>query len=227
CVVVSAPSQDAEVCSVIEAECAKLQVPLRVPEAEDVRVLWQTLKENHMDYGGYEVSLRMPGVHQAENAAVAIEAALALCDLGYTITDEAILAGLAKTKLPARIELVCTDPLTVIDGAHNPNGIATLAKTLREAKQPLMTGIIGMMRDKDVSALAALTPQFDCVYTVPACADARSFTPDELAAHCAAYFKQVEATPDLAAALKRAKQRGRGICICGSLYLAGEAEKFY
>lgn len=225
CVAVSAPEQLPEVKNIIEAACAEQQIALRCPEPEDITLRWQIAGENRIDYGGYTVGLQMPGAHQAQNAAVAVEAALALCDAGYEISDEAILAGLEKVKLPARIEIVRRNPLLIIDGAHNPDGIATLAATLKAMKLPELTGIIGMMRDKDVSALAALSDCFELVYTVPSEEGERAMPPEELAEKCRRYFRHVEPRATLAEALHDAEQQENGVCICGSLYLAGQAEK--
>ena len=43
---------------------------------------------------------------RAYNAAVVVEAALALCEKGFDISDEAILGGIAGARFPARIPLV-------------------------------------------------------------------------------------------------------------------------
>lgn len=225
CVAVSAPEQLPEVQAVIEAACAAQNIPLRCPDPADITLHWQIAGENRIDYGGYTVGLQMPGAHQAQNAAVAVEAALALCEVGYDISDEAILAGLEKVKLPARIEIARRDPLVIIDGAHNPDGIATLAKTLHSMKVPPMTGIIGMMRDKDVGALAALSDCFECVYTVPSEEGERAMPPEELAEKCRRYFIRTEPRATLAEALCDAQRHENGVCICGSLYLAGQAKK--
>lgn len=226
CTVVSAPEQLPGVQAIVEQRVRQLGITLRQPEKEDIRVLWSTLRENHIDYGGYEVSLKMPGAHQAANAAVAVEAALALCDRGFSISDEAILAGLAAARLPGRIEMLRYDPLFVVDGSHNPAGGAALAATLQAAKVTPLVGVIGMMKDKDADHyLQALAGCFSQVYTVPACEDSRSMDPDALAQICGRRFAHVQAMPTLEAALAAAGKRA--VCVCGSLYLAGQAKKFY
>lgn len=228
CTVVSAPGQPAQVQRMIEASAKKQNLPLRIPQAEDIHLLWSTLRETHVDYGGYEVSLKLAGAHQAANAAVAVETALALCERGYDIGDDAILEGLAAARLPGRIQLLRWDPLLVVDGAHNPAGMAALAAALKAAKVTPVTAIIGMMADKQINeCLKALKGCFDCVYTVPADDSPRAMDPDQLAVCASEHFRHVEAKASLAEAVNAAEQTGRGICICGSLYLAGQAEKFF
>lgn len=228
CTVVCAPTQLPTVQTVIETAAKKQKLPLRVPQVEDIHLLWSTLRENHIDYGGYEVSLKLPGAHQAANAAVAIETALALCDQDFEISDEAILTGLSSARLPARIEMVSYDPLVLIDGAHNPSGGAALAQTLTVARATPVTAILGMMADKDAAAyLKELAGCFDCVYTVPADDGSRCMSPDALALICSEYFRHVEAKNSFEEAVEAARKRAHGLCVCGSFYLAGQAEKFF
>ena len=228
CTAVIAADQPEEAWQVIEKRAAALGVPVRRPEKEDIRVLWSTLRENHIDYGGYEVSLRLAGAHQAGNAAMAVEAALALCDQGFEIDDEAILEGLAAARMPARIEMMRFDPLYIIDGSHNPGGGEALAAALKGAKAEGLTAIIGMMGDKDVGKyLDTLKGCFGQVYTVPACDMPRAMHPDLLARLCAERFARVEAKNSFEEAFAAAEKRGAGICVCGSFYLAGYARGLY
>ena len=225
CVAVSYPGQRPEAAAVIAARCQALGVPLRLPEPEDIKLLWETLRENHVDYGGYEVRLRLHGSHQAANCAMAVEAALGLCDLGWEISDEAILAGLEKAALPARIEVLRLQPPLIVDGAHNPDSAAALAALLKATKTPPLTAVLGMLRGKDTEGvLSALEGCFDQIYTV-APDTPRAIAADELALAAAKHFRRVEACASLPQALKRAEDRGRGTCVCGSFYLAGEARR--
>ncbi|MBC5581570.1 bifunctional folylpolyglutamate synthase/dihydrofolate synthase [Anaerofilum sp. BX8] len=225
CVAVSYPGQRPGAAAVIARRCKELGVPLRLPEPQDVKLLWETLRENHVDYGGYAVRLRLHGSHQAANCAVAIEAALGLCDQGYDIPDEAILAGLEQASLPARAEVLSLHPPVLLDGAHNPDSAAALAALLKGTKTPPITGVLGMLKGKDAQAvLKALEGCFDQVYTA-APDTPRAVSADLLAAAASEHFPRVEACGSLAQALALAQKRGRGFCVCGSFYLAGEARR--
>ncbi len=225
CTVVSYPGQRPEAERVIRKRCKAMGLPLRCPEPEDITLLWETLRENHLDYGGYTVRLRLHGGHQGGNCAMAVEAALALCDQGFEIPDEAILAGLERAMLPARAEVLQLDPPVLLDGAHNPDSAAALAALLKATKTPPLTGVIGVMADKDAAGvLAALEGCFDQVYTV-APESPRALDADQLAMMASEHFRRVEAVRDLATALQKAQARGRGFCICGSFYLAGQARQ--
>ncbi|WP_110111508.1 folylpolyglutamate synthase/dihydrofolate synthase family protein [Bacillus sp. CGMCC 1.16541] len=78
-----------------------------------------------------KLELSMLGYHQVKNASLATTAALYLRKQGAQIEDEHIYRGLRQTKWQGRFEQVRTDPLTIIDGAHNPEGVESLLSTLR------------------------------------------------------------------------------------------------
>lgn len=73
------------------------------------------------------VKSRMLGGYQKENASCAIECALAL-----GIDKRYILSGIYNAKNPGRFEILSKKPLIVFDGAHNQNGIESMAKTLNK-----------------------------------------------------------------------------------------------
>ncbi|MCU0641701.1 MAG: bifunctional folylpolyglutamate synthase/dihydrofolate synthase [Candidatus Margulisbacteria bacterium] len=68
------------------------------------------------------------GDHQKINAACAV-VAVRLADI--KVDKETILRGLTKVKWPARFQIVKKEPLTIVDGAHNPAGARVLAAALR------------------------------------------------------------------------------------------------
>lgn len=225
-VVVSYPQQLPGVDCVIRDGCAALDLPLLVPEVQDIRLLDSNLLQNRVDYGGYEVELPMKGHWQANHMAMAIEAALALWRQGLAIEDEAILQGLAQARLPARMELLSLRPLVLLDGGHNPDGVDALAGMLERSGLPKMHAVIGMMRDKACQEmLRRLSDCFDVVYTV-APQNPRALPAEQLAEMAAPFFDEVYAAPTVPQALEAA-MRGvggkKGLCVCGSLYLAGEA----
>ena len=111
CIAVSYPAQPARAQRVVEAAAQRLGCELVTPDPEDVHRRRGLPFENRMEYGGYEVVLPFPGRHQAMNASMAIEIALALWRKGYEITDEQIIAGLEQASFPARIEVLRRQPL--------------------------------------------------------------------------------------------------------------------
>lgn len=226
CIAVTYPVQEKEALQAIAAACIREKADLVAPEAEDIHLRRGGLFENRMEYGGYEVNLALPGAHQACNAAMAIEIALALWRQGLDIPDEAILEGLEATRFPARIEVLHSQPLILLDGSHNPAGAAALAATLGAQKLPQKpAAVLGVLADKAAAEmLRALGDSFSTIYAVtPDCP--RAMSADELARLASQELPEVPVYPcaDLGQALDTALGLPQGAVVCGSLYLAAQA----
>ena len=226
CIAVTYPVQEKEALQAIAAACIREKADLVAPEAEDIHLRRGGLFENRLEYGGYEVNLALPGAHQACNAAMAIEIALALWRQGLDIPDDAILEGLEATRFPARIEVLRQQPLVLLDGSHNPAGAAALAATLGGQKLPQKpAAVLGILADKAAAEmLRALGDSFSTIYAVtPDCP--RAMSADELARLASQELPEVPAYPcaDLGQALDTALGLPQGAVVCGSLYLAAQA----
>lgn len=226
CIAVTYPVQEKGALQAIAAACIREKADLAAPEAEDIHLRRGGLFENRLEYGGYEVNLALPGAHQACNAAMAIEIALALWRQGMDIPDEAILEGLETTRFPARIEVLRGEPLVLLDGSHNPAGAAALAATLKAQKLPQKpVAVLGVLADKAVAEmLRALGDCFSTIYAVtPDCP--RAMSAEALAELAARELPEVPVYPcaDLDEALNTALGLPQGAVVCGSLYLAAQA----
>ena len=86
---VAYPAQPREAMDAITLCAQQAGCPLRVPEQEDLHIYKSAPFENRVNYGGYDLAVPFPGRHQALNAAVVVEAALALDESGrFSIPDE-------------------------------------------------------------------------------------------------------------------------------------------
>ena len=113
---------------------AEAHTSIITPDKDDLTLLRGKRLENRIDYGGYRAALGLPGTHQANHAAMAVEIALALWrEFGYDISDDAIPRGPCRRRMPARIEVLRRHPLLLLDGCHNPDGAKMLAATLTRA----------------------------------------------------------------------------------------------
>ena len=177
-VVVNYPDQPAEAMGPILTAAAEAHTSIITPDKDDLTLLRGKRLENRIDYGGYRAALGLPGTHQANHAAMAVEIALVLWrEFGYDISDDAILQGLADARMPARIEVLRRHPLLLLDGCHNPDGAKMLAATLTRADfEENLVGVLGVLADKDYKdMLSDLAPCFAKVYTVtPNCPRALS-----------------------------------------------------
>jgi dihydrofolate synthase / folylpolyglutamate synthase len=105
------------------------------------------------------------GANQLLNAAGAI-AALESLRSRLPVSAQAIRNGLATVELPGRFQIVPGQPALVLDVAHNPQSVATLALNLDAMGfYPRTLAVFGAMRDKDIAALlAAMAPLVDDWY---------------------------------------------------------------
>ncbi|MGH8924166.1 MAG: bifunctional folylpolyglutamate synthase/dihydrofolate synthase [Acidimicrobiia bacterium] len=175
--------------------------------------------------GDYDdLFLPLLGRHQVVNMTVAIAACEAL--LGRALDADALRHGLESVTSPGRLEPIASNPLVVIDGAHNPQGFASLARALDESFEPRRWVLLfAAMKEKDISAmLRELTGRTHAAIVTSSGAD-RSFPPEDLAVivgevlaiEAQAYLEPEEA---LAAARRLAGSEG-GVVVAGSLYLVG------
>ncbi|WP_435345287.1 dihydropteroate synthase [Haloarchaeobius sp. HRN-SO-5] len=119
--------------------------------------------EGEDDDGTWRVESRVPtlGAHQAVNAGIA-------CTLARQVAgvDETTLArGLRNAHWPGRFEVLGDAPLTVLDGAHNPDACARLAETLDEFDYDGLHLVFGAMHDKAHREMASALPTPEAVYT--------------------------------------------------------------
>ena len=228
-VVVNYPDQPAEAMGPILTAAAEAHTSIITPDKDDLTLLRGKRLENRIDYGGYRAALGLPGTHQANHAAMAVEIALALWrEFGYDISDDAILQGLADARMPARIKVLRRHPLLLLDGCHNPDGAKMLAATLTRADfEENLVGVLGVLADKDYKdMLSDLAPCFAKVYTVtPNCP--RALSAEELQKE-ARFHTDAEAADSVADAIRKAvdyadENNLAGVVVCGSLYLAAEA----
>ncbi len=198
------------------------------------------LEENRPAVGGRQVSVRTPrahyedvyvslfGAHQGQNAALAIAAFEALVD--QELGDD-VLGALGDVTVPARFEVVARQPLVVVDGAHNPDGLAASAETLADQFTVLgqVTWVVGMMRDKDPDAMldAIEASGARCDLLVCCAPDwPRALPAAELAAAARNRGIDAETAGDVSEAVDRALALSTdedAVVVTGSLYTAGAA----
>lgn len=100
------------------------------------------------------LSLSLPGQYQTRNAMAVLDVLDRLIEKDWNIPDDAVCAGLSKVRWPGRFELVSTDPMIIVDGAHNPNGVEALSESIRTCLAGKnITFVMGVMADKDYSEM--------------------------------------------------------------------------
>ena len=164
------------------------------------------------------------GEHQRLNAALAA-ATVELLGAKIPVTEATIRAGLAKVSWPGRFQMIRQSGgrTLVLDGAHNSDGVETLAAALQaHFPNEKPTLILGVLADKDWRRMCAqMTPLASRVLTVPMNSD-RGASAADLAAVCREQLPQAtEACRSLSEALSKSANDAL-VVVAGSLYLVGE-----
>ncbi len=172
------------------------------------------------------VAVKAPlrGDFQVANIATAVAVCDALRESGVRIDTDALLRGCASVRWQGRMDWIEGDPPILIDGAHNPAGMAAMVSSARDLiGSRHCVAVFAAMRNKDVRSMATGLRELtdDIVVTAPAVE--RAAPPEDLAL---LFDPPPAITRDVASAVALARRRAGHdgvVVVCGSLYLAGEA----
>jgi dihydrofolate synthase / folylpolyglutamate synthase len=217
--------------AVIEEAAERQHIPL-LRLGQEVTVLpldkeWAGVEASVTTPAGTYERLRVPllGMHQAENAAIAVAALDALRSRGWDISNGALRDGLARTRWSGRLEVIARNPIVLVDGAHNPAGLARAVDTVAGlATGRSLVVVFGAMRDKDLPAMVGQLKRLGAPVIFAPIDWHRAASPFQLAEQFQGEIEAEVGRP-LSSALARARQRvgKHGIVfVCGSLYLVGE-----
>ena len=180
--------------------------------------------QNHMvKYS--QIVLPLSGTYQIQNCITVLNACAILQKNGISLSQSAILEGIANTKWSGRMEFIQQKPLLLLDGAHNVDGITKLAQTLPlYTKNKKITLLLGILQDK---AFEAMIEKILPLVHQTVCTETRSHRKTDVSILkniAATYQKPVFAEPNVEKAFALTKQitdEQDIILCCGSLYLVG------
>jgi dihydrofolate synthase/folylpolyglutamate synthase len=226
----------ADVLSVIAEEAAPFEAGVKALE-RDFRV-----DENRTAFGGrylsmhtsargYEgVFLPLHGSHQGVNAAAALEAVVNFLpdsSLGADVVTE----GMAAAFVPGRLEALRAEDdagaPTVLDVAHNPDGMSALiGSLLEEFAFDRILFVLGILGDKDYRGMLTELTRVPCDIIATQAKSVRSVPLNELVQVAEELGLPCTTIDDVGDAVKAALTTARStdlVCITGSHYVVGEA----
>src|SRR5205807_7731279 len=104
------------------------------------------------------------GVHQAENATLALATLELLRERGYAWNEETLRRGMKAIHWPARIQTIGHNPTIIVDGAHNIDSMHKLLQTLHSTFSPHhLIIVLSMNRDKDLAGIVQILADVDSV----------------------------------------------------------------
>ena len=222
--VISAP-QEAEAGQVIRKKCEEAGADLQEIGKD---IVFQK------DKGDFSVKTRLTeyihlktnllGDHQVVNASVAVGVVEALKPFGFDIGASAIRDGLAKTVWPGRCEVICRDPLIILDGAQNIASAQILKKAIKENfKYQKLILVLGISKDKDIKGICDQLRELADEVIVTKADNTRAIEPETLACHFK--DKPVRMTHTVREAkilAQRIAHKEDLIVVTGSLFVVGE-----
>lgn len=118
-----------------------------------------------------DVTVSLAGRYQIDNACTALCVLEVLRrECGVALDKRAVTEGLAAARHAARLEKICDDPLIIIDGAHNAEGMEAFCQSIKpfiKGQRTLLT--LGILKDKELTKMlgSALSLGVDLALSEP------------------------------------------------------------
>ncbi len=179
-----------------------------------------SVKENH--FFSYEDTIyEIPTIalYQYHNASLAL---LASKMLGVDIKDTFVKEALRNSFWKGRFEKVHEDPVVMIDGAHNEEGIRALCESMQVLKKPIYC-VFSALKDKEVHKMSSILKRNSDVLIITQFENERADTVDDL------YVDGCIVEKDYRIAIQKAMQQCQNgtVVITGSLYFISIVRNYY
>ena len=173
------------------------------------------------DYGNVkDVALFGKARYQSRNAALAIEVCLYLQRQGHLrLTEAQLRAGLHQAVWIGRFETISKEPLIILDGAHNADGIHALCETLKQMEDVQV--LFSVLKDKNFEAmLQELETVCGEILVVP------FYNERALDVRLLEGRKHIHLMESYERAIPHALQKVKPLVITGSLYFISDVRKY-
>lgn len=147
--------QSTSVHRVVSDICKEMDSRLHILHFNEIHLVKSDIDSQVFNTRCYKnIEMNLLGEHQVKNAAVALKTIEVLKNRGWNISDNAIYQGIKKTRWPGRFEILRKEPLFIVDGAHNPQGVKTLVNNIiRYFPHKKITFMVGVMADKEYNKM--------------------------------------------------------------------------
>ncbi|MDD8021274.1 MAG: bifunctional folylpolyglutamate synthase/dihydrofolate synthase [Acidobacteriota bacterium] len=223
------------VLKVIEKKCRQEGAPLIKVFDHGQKLTHCQVKDGHLftfktSRATYHFKPSLPGLHQGENAAIAIVTAETMKEQGYQLKKDKIIEAIETVVWPGRLEVISHVPLVILDGCHNEDGARAVSDYIKEKiGQPVIL-VFAIMKDKEIEKVASkLFPlASQIILTRPPLE--RAACPAEIAKRMKKFNSRFFLEEEVPSALRLALTLSSGkvpILVAGSLFLIGEVKKFF
>jgi dihydrofolate synthase/folylpolyglutamate synthase len=208
---------------VVESKVLSLESEVKAAQYLDISITKKGSRLKTLD-----LRLDLPGSYQLKNIKTVLAAVEELRKQGFTITDEHLQTALRQVKtltgLHGRWEVLSTNPLTICDTGHNPEGIQEVLKNIAATPYEHLHIVIGMVNDKDISKVLSMLPPnatyYFCRPDIP-----RGLEAESIKEQAATFGLYGDAYPTVQAALVAAQQKAEKndlVFVGGSTFVVAE-----
>jgi dihydrofolate synthase / folylpolyglutamate synthase len=198
-----------EVRAVFERKAAQEEAPIFFAE-EEKPLLAATKSSTGWLYETREYKQlegELGGLAQKKNTVTVLSALRVLKERGFNLPEAAIYKGFREvtslTGLMGRWQIVRTHPKVICDTGHNSGGIQYVAEQLRLESYRTLRIVIGMVNDKDITAVLRLLPT-EATYYFTKAAIPRALDTPQLQAQAASFGLQGDSFPSVEEAVTQA-----------------------
>ena len=190
-------------------------------KAGEISNIQETADGLSFDYGNLkDVALYGKARYQCRNAALAIEVCLYLQRQGHIrLTEVQLRTGLHQAVWIGRFETISKEPLIILDGAHNADGIHALCETLKQMEDVQV--LFSVLKDKNFEAmLQELETVCGEILVVP------FYNERALDVKLLEGRKHIHLMESYERAIPHALQKVKPLVITGSLYFISDVRKY-
>ena len=219
----------------VTKKCKEVNAELFVNNLDDIKVIYTDIDMQRVKYSKEnsildldEFDMTLLGEHQAYNALNVLTLCEILIKKGWKISTENIKKAMVSVKFIGRFEVLNKEPIVVIDGGHNIDGITTFVKNVKTYfKGEKVNLFYGMLSDKQVdSSLDLLTTIAKRIYTLTP-TDDRAVPAKEMKEFIDSHYEGIEcvALEDFAEIVNYVDLTSTDeiYAFTGSLYMIGDA----
>ena len=222
-------NKDPKILGVINREAEEKSAEIYYTKDLESEILKSDLKgiDFKVKLGDWEeFSLSQIGNYQVENALGAIYALYLLNKKGILkISTEKIRERIKTSRWKGRMEIVSKDPLIILDGAHNFDGIKKLVESIENFKFKKLYLIMSILSDKEHKKMLEEISSYTDEVVFVNLDYKRGTSPEELKSEAGDYglSAEVMTVEDAIKHYKKKYSDGDLILITGSLYFVSEA----
>ena len=107
-----------------------------------------------------DLRIKSAATYSLKDACIALEVVNKLNDQ-FPVSEQSIKNGLANTFMPVRMEIVKDNPLLIIDGSHNPEGVFNMVKSLQNVVENREIHVLfACFKDKNIERMLAYLGEY-------------------------------------------------------------------